>query len=122
MLTDGPFNNLHPTWSGDSRKIAFASDRDGDWEIYVLDLATRPEQTDRQHARRYPARLVQGRWADCFRFVPHAIERRLFTMAADGSDVQQVTGGYDDHSPSWSRSAIVSSSVQVGQRAKGCTR
>ena len=29
-----------PTWSADSRKIALASDRDGDWEIYVLDLAT----------------------------------------------------------------------------------
>ncbi len=36
MLTEGPFSNCNPTWSADSRKIALASDRDGDWEIYVL--------------------------------------------------------------------------------------
>ena len=41
MLTDGPGDNVDPTWSADSSKLAFASARDGDWEIYVLDLATR---------------------------------------------------------------------------------
>ena len=36
-LTGGPSNNEEPTWSPDSRRIAFASDRDGNKEIYVMD-------------------------------------------------------------------------------------
>lgn len=103
MLTDGPFNNLHPTWSGDSRKIAFASDRDGDWEIYVLDLATRglSKLTDNTRDDTQPDWYRAG---GRIVFVSYRTPSNgeLFTMAADGSDVQQVTGGYDDHSPSWS--------------------
>ena len=27
-----------PVWSPDSTKIAFETDRDGNWEVYVMDL------------------------------------------------------------------------------------
>jgi len=33
-------NNRQPTWSPDGRYIMFTSDRDGDWELYMLDLET----------------------------------------------------------------------------------
>ena len=29
--------NLHPTWSPDGRRITFSSDRDGDYDIYIMD-------------------------------------------------------------------------------------
>jgi Tol biopolymer transport system component len=32
-------DNLYPAWSHDSRRLTFASSRDGNWEIYQLDLA-----------------------------------------------------------------------------------
>ena len=35
-------NAVQPAWSPDGTKIAFASDRDGDYEIYVLDLERAP--------------------------------------------------------------------------------
>lgn len=104
MLTDGPFNNQHPTWSGDSSKIAFASDRDGDWEIYVLDLATRGL-----------TRLTDNTWFDILpdwekssgriAFVSNrnAPNSEIFTMAADGSDVRPLTTNINgDTTPSWS--------------------
>jgi YVTN family beta-propeller protein len=103
MLTDGPFNNLHPTWSADSRRIALASDRDGDWDIYVLDLATRglTKLTDNTRDDLHPAwSAMNGRIAFTSYRTPSNGE--IFTMAADGSDVRQVTGGFDDSSPSWS--------------------
>lgn len=104
MLTDGPFDNLHPTWSADSRKLALASDRDGDWDIYVLDLATRGL-----------VKLTDDAWYDvqpdwskatgriAFTSNRHTGQGEIFTMAADGSDVRRLTTNVNgDASPSWS--------------------
>ena len=35
-LTENRAHDMSPTWSPDSRRIAFASLRDGNWEIYVM--------------------------------------------------------------------------------------
>ncbi len=118
MLTDGPFNNQHPTWSGDSSKIAFASDRDGDWEIYVLDLATRglTPLTDNTRDDTQPDwSKTNGRIAFVSYRTPSNGE--IFTMAADGSGLQQVTSDYNDGSPSWCPSANMI--AFVGSRPEG---
>ena len=36
-LTNDPRSDADPAWSPDGTKIAFASNRDGDGEIYVMD-------------------------------------------------------------------------------------
>jgi Tol biopolymer transport system component len=36
-LLNSPAKDLWPSWSPDGAQIAFQSDRDGDWEIYVMD-------------------------------------------------------------------------------------
>ncbi len=36
-LTSGDYNNAFPCFSPDDRRIAFQSDRDGNWEIYLMD-------------------------------------------------------------------------------------
>ena len=35
-LAPSPFNESHATWSPDGQWVAFQTDRDGDWEIYVV--------------------------------------------------------------------------------------
>jgi len=104
MLTDGPSQNLDPTWSADSSKLAFASDRDGDWEIYVLDLATHgiTRLTDNTWDDLQPDwSKINGRIA--FASTRNASNADLFTMASDGSDIQQLTGNANgDTAPSWS--------------------
>ena len=104
MLTDGPSNNQSPTWSADSRKLVFASDRDGDWEIYLLDLATRAVMrlTDNTWDDTQPDwSKISGRIA--FVSTQFSLNGELFTMAADGSDVQQLTSNVNgDSAPSWS--------------------
>ncbi len=36
QLTSGDFNNAYPCFSPDEKRIAFQSDRDGNWEIYLM--------------------------------------------------------------------------------------
>ena len=40
-LTDDPADDLYPAWSRDGRKLAFASRRSGNLDIYILDPTTR---------------------------------------------------------------------------------
>ncbi len=103
MATDGPFNNTSPSWSADSTKIAITSDRDGDWEIYALDLATMGlikltnntwDDFDPDWSK------ISGRIAFSSCRTPSNCE--LFSMAADGSDVRQLTAGFNDSGPTWS--------------------
>jgi len=37
QLTRGDYNNAFPCFSPDDKRIAFQSDRDGNWEIYLMD-------------------------------------------------------------------------------------
>ena len=104
MLTDGVSDNSQPSWSADSSKLVFASTRDGDWEIYVLDLATLgvTRLTDNAWDDLLPDwSKINGRIA--FVSTRNAGNAELFTMVADGSDVQQLTSNVNgDYAPSWS--------------------
>jgi len=37
-ITNDFFNNSSPFWSPDGEKIAFASEREGNWDIYIMDV------------------------------------------------------------------------------------
>ena len=43
-LTNNDRSDWHPSWSPDGERIAFASDRDGDFEIYVMDVDGQNQQ------------------------------------------------------------------------------
>ena len=37
-LTDSPANDVNPAWSPDGRRIAFASNRQGNYDVYLIDV------------------------------------------------------------------------------------
>jgi TolB protein len=38
QVTGDAAANFYPSWSPDGRRVAFSSNRDGDWDIFVMDI------------------------------------------------------------------------------------
>ena len=46
QLTSNDAGDFRPDWSPDSRRVTFTSDRDGDFEVYVMDAdGSEPDAT-----------------------------------------------------------------------------
>ncbi|MGC8668456.1 MAG: S41 family peptidase [Chthonomonadales bacterium] len=83
-LTDNPAKDYDIVWSPDSTRIAFASDRRGNFNIYVLDVATgqvHPLSTD-PNDENAPRWSPDGRWVSFLRSGPQG---GLYIAPADGS-------------------------------------
>jgi TolB protein len=101
-LTNSPGADATPIWSPDGKRIVFASERDaGDSEIYVMNadgsgvrrLTRTPGDDSHPHWSQDGARIV----FNSARATPDLSADwskqhiEIFTMAADGSDVRQIT-------------------------------
>jgi Tol biopolymer transport system component len=115
-LTKGPHNDNFPAWSPKGDRIAFVTDRDGDYEIYSI----RPDGKDLRRLTRSPGVEGHLRWspdgewiafasartgfADEFLLHPDnaAANGEIFVMRADGSDVRRLTENqWEDSTPAW---------------------
>jgi Tol biopolymer transport system component len=102
-LTDGGGNDLWPDLSPDGRRVVFASNRGGDNDIYVLELASRTVTS----LGRDPADDNWPRWSPAGRQIAFHSNRGgnydIFVMAADGSNLRRVTRDPAlDQWPDWS--------------------
>ena len=97
------WSDTHPAWSPDGVRLAFASNRDGDYEIYVLHLET-GDLRQITHNEGFDGRPS---WSPDSRRIAFASDREgttdIFVMNADGSAAVPLTnppsGAYD---PNWS--------------------
>ena len=109
-LTNSPgVDDMHPDWSPDGERIALASDRDGDSEIYTMKL-------DGSRLRQLTANAatdVDPVWSPDGRKLAFVSDRDpvddsgfawdIHTMRADGGRQTRLTvGGLDDFGPTWS--------------------
>jgi Tol biopolymer transport system component len=94
--------NYHPAVSPDGNKIAFTSNRDGNFEIYVMNAnggglkrLTEDDATDE-----YPVWSPDGQWLAFHSNRSGNFD--IFIMRPDGSDVRQLTDDEaDDMEPFW---------------------
>jgi Tol biopolymer transport system component len=103
QLTDNTFNDLGPTWSPDGTHIAFASDVDGDYEIYSLDVGTGESLnlTNNTAEDLYPS------WSPNGRQIAFTSNRdrnwEIYVMDTGGKNFERLTNeAIYDGNPSWS--------------------
>jgi TolB protein len=108
-LTDTGSNERTPRWSPDGEQIVFASDRDGNREIYVLAIAGAVQGTgvEPRNLSRHKAPDWQPAWSPIGARVAFSSYRddnwELYLVNADGSQLVRVTDHPEnDFSPTWS--------------------
>ena len=104
-LTENRRYDFSPSWSPDGKRIAFASDRKGDfvnYEIYVMDAdgGNQRKLTNNRHHDWYPS------WSPDGERIAFMSERdgnyEIYVMDADGGNQKNLTNHpEDDEAPAW---------------------
>ena len=101
QITSGPFDDREPHWSPDGTRLAFSSDRGGNYDIWIVTAGDRRGQPpDERRRQRHHAGVVARRPRDCVRLGPRGAaastrSRGRRRRAAPGADASAVAA------PSW---------------------
>lgn len=90
-LAEEPYDNFHPAWSPSGDWIAFDSNRDGDFEIFIV----RPDGTELTQVTRNEARDSHPSWAPDGRWLAFESDRdgelAIYARRFPGPKAERVT-------------------------------
>ncbi len=100
ILTDRNSNDLMPRLSPDEQKLLFYSDRDGNLEVYTMNLASKEITRLTNH----PLQDIRGDWSSdgkkiVFERGNKQNSQHIYLMNADGSEQRQLTTSGYNYSP-----------------------
>jgi TolB protein len=103
-LTYGPWDDITPALSPDGKRVAFASNRNGYWDLYVLDLqggqVTRLTDTPAYDGA--PSWSPDGLWLAYETYIDQNLEIMIQSMSEPGGPINLTKHPAADHSPVWS--------------------
>jgi TolB protein len=102
-LSNNDYCDRNPVWSPDGKRIAFVSDRDGDWNVYVMDAdgGNQRRLTDDPGQDSQPVWSSNGKRIAFCRDMGDDVD--LLVINADGTDEKVVVRYLDDvWDPAWS--------------------
>ena len=101
-ITTGAWNDITPALSPDRTRLAFASDRDGDWDLYVMDLKTGDirQVTNTPQYDSAPSWSPDAQWLAFETYQNDNLE--IAVVNVDTGEVVPLTQNpASDHSPAW---------------------
>jgi TolB protein len=107
-LTDGPWNDVSPALSRESGRLAFASDRDGFWDLYEMDLSS-GEVTRLTYTPTYessPSWSPDGLWLAYEAYIENEtggdLEVFIRPVSGDQEPIRLTNDPGADYAPAWS--------------------
>ena len=103
-LTSGEWDDISPALSPDGEKIAFASNRSGYWDLYLLDIAS-GETTRLTNTETYdgaPSWSPDGAWIASETYLDDSLEILVQPISDSSAKAIRLTNNAaSDHSPAW---------------------
>jgi Tol biopolymer transport system component len=118
-LTQHKAPDWQPAWSPDGQRVAFSSYRDGNWEIYVVNV----DGTGLTRLTDQPESDFSPTWSPDGKHVLFASRRRgdadLFTADIETGTPNQLTKGeLDEYDPAWSPNGEwIAFVTQIGEQS-----
>ncbi len=103
-LTNGPWDDIAPALSPDGTKIAFASNRSGYWDLYLLEIKS-GETTRLTNTQAYdgaPSWSPDGAWLASETYYNNSLEIVVQPINDSSQEAVRLTSDpAADHSPAW---------------------
>ena len=116
-VTSGPFDDREPHWSPDGARIAFSSDRSGNYDVWVLEVSSGTvSQVTRSPANEYwPAWSPSG--TEIAFVSTRTPDPGIYAAALDGRERLVAAGGGTLGAPAWTLdgSTVVWTEVSGGE-------
>jgi TolB protein len=103
-LTYGPWDDIEPAISSDGKTIAFASNRSGYWDIYLLDLGSGgiTRLTDSLPYEGAPAWSPDNKWLVYETYTNDNLELQIQSVVSPDEIIRLTNNAAADFSPTWS--------------------
>jgi TolB protein len=103
-LTTGPWDDITPALSPDGRQAVFASNRNGYWDLYLLDLPSGQVSrlTDSTEYEAAPSWSPDGLWLAYEAYIDDNLEILIRSVTEPGDPIRLTNDPAADHSPAWS--------------------
>ena len=103
-LTSGEQNDITPAFSPDGKSLAFASNRSGAWDIYILTLEDGEirQLTDTAAYEAHPSWSPDGMWLAFEAYVDGNLEVMLQDIAQGNAAINLSNHPGADYAPAWS--------------------